>query len=108
MFKAPVYSTFYVAGRVGDIPVHFHDKSGETQGWDTTLKEVEDLREIYYTRGDGKEVQRTIYVEVEHDLEYPIAEWDCEEIVDPDPRFGTKRRRFCEATLVATPKAALF
>lgn len=111
MFEAPVYTRFYIVSKDGDIPVHFPDFSGEKSGYDVKLKEVGDLREIYYTRtkSDGTEVerQRTIYVEVEHDLEHPIAEWDCRETGEMDERYDMEPRKFCEAAIVATPKAAL-
>ena len=113
MFEAPVYTKFYIVSDDGKIPVHFPDFSGETDGYNAKLKEVEDLREIYYTRttSAGSEVERqeTIYVEVEHDLKYPLARWDCEETGEGemDERYEMEPRKFCQAAIVATPKAAL-
>lgn len=107
--KAPIYQQFYVvSSEDGDIQVHFPDFSGESEGYDARLKKVDDLQEMFRTRGDGEIVTRTLYVLVEHDLEWPYAKWDCEEI-SPAKFAGEKLepRRFCEAALVATPKAAL-
>lgn len=102
--NVPVYNRFYVESKDGDIPVHFPDFSGETDGWEGKLKEVHDLRDLYRPHVTGKEVLKTLYVEVKHPLEYPYARWDCE-----DTRTSSQEnpRRFCVASLVATPKLAL-
>jgi hypothetical protein len=117
--QAPIYREFYVVDDQGDVPVHFIDQSGETDGYIAKLRLVENLQEIFKTRtfSDGTEqvVTRTLYCEVQHEMEYPYGKYDCEEIAGNSlrdklaaGRWGEREpRRFCEAALVATPKMAL-
>ena len=101
--QGPITTEFYVKDLNGDLQVHFPDQSGETSGYDARLRagSVEDIQ-----------VGATFYVEVDYELAYPYAGWDCEEInahsfaddlgFDPEPP-----RKFAEAVIVFTPKAKL-
>ena len=119
---APVYHHIFMtcpAGAPGAFPVHFPDFSGETAGHDAHLREVTFLeavtpRTVTTTRGETGQVYDPIYVQVEHDLEYPYAGWDAERIVNEDHpvseiarRHGIQPARYCRAAIVATPQMAL-
>ncbi len=98
--EAPISQTFYVVDAAGDIQVHFPDFSGETDGYDATLREG---------TFDDIHPDLTLYVEVDYPLEYPYSGWDCEEVAVEDlaaelgwePR---QPRKFAEAAVVFSPK----
>lgn len=103
----------------GAFPVHFPDLSGETNGYNAHLREVtfaEALtpRVVTYTNGEAGEVYDPIYVQVEHELEFPFAGWDAERIEPEDNpivqlkrKHGSEPARYCRAAIVATPQMAL-
>lgn len=125
MNEAPIYTEVFLQaneGEDGAFRVHFPDFSGETEGAagflrPATFREALTPRLRTATAADGTqteiEVPRAIYVAIEHELEYPYAAWDCEEIKGDNTlatRLGFEPRlprKFCQAAIVATPQMAL-
>jgi len=94
----PYKGTIYFLNHPGEQTTIQTSALGPQQLTPTTLKEAS-LQEIA--------PQVPVFVEVKHKLEYPLARWDCVEIAEADARYDIKPRKFCQAAIVATPKAAL-
>ena len=101
----PTYSEFYIFAEEGD------------DGAFQVTTETEDGVFTHYLRKATLEEaleSGLFYVPVRHAQEYPHAVHDFEEVLPPKENrpawardMDIKPRRFCEAALVATPKAAL-
>ena len=118
--EGPIYTQVYTYAEESEpdaFKVFFPDASGETPGTTSYLRpctfaEALTPRPVTYVSGEMGEQPRTIYVAIEHELGFPYAAWDCEEVLDQPTlkqRIGyeSQPRRFCQAAIVATPKMAL-
>ena len=106
MFEAPVYLEYFITTPVQattGFRTRFLDRE-EGNDWEGWLRPA--------TMEEAMAAPQ-FYIAVAHELSYPYAAYDAEEILEPltpgdDPaRWGDEPRRFAAATFVATPKMAL-